>query len=89
MVVISKRNRFLTAPENTQQVNISRNTPVSLTTVKRRLLAAQLRRRIAAKKSLLKQRNKKKRLERAIQHTDWTFEQWHKVLWTDKSEFEE
>lgn len=53
IIVTSKRNRRLTAPEIRVEVNRSRSKPVSLTTVKRRLRAAGLKGCIATKKLLL------------------------------------
>lgn len=86
--VISKRNRRLTAPEIRAEVNGSREIPLSVSTVKRRLVAAGLKGRIAARKPLLRPQNRKKRLEWARQHKDWSIEMWKKVLWTDESKFQ-
>lgn len=88
IIIKSKRNRRLTAPEITAQINESRNKPISLSTVKRRLLDAGLKGCLAVSKSLLKTANKKKRLNWAQQHKDWTIEDWNKVLWSDESKFE-
>ncbi|GJQ67103.1 hypothetical protein Trydic_g8038 [Trypoxylus dichotomus] len=87
LIVSWKQNRFLTIPEITQQLEISERTPIPYTIVKRRLLTAGLRGKIAVKKPLLKQPHKKIRLEWAIQHKNWTIEQWYKVLWTKESKF--
>jgi transposase len=88
IVVTSKRNRRLTASEICADVNRSRENPVSLTTVKRRLRSAGLKGCVAVKKPLLRPVNKRKRLEWALQHRNWTIEQWKNVLWTDESKFE-
>ena len=88
IVVTSKRNRRLTAPEICAHINRTRENPISLTTVKRRLRGAGLKGCIAVKKPLLRPINKKKRLEWALQHRNWTMEQWKNVLWTDESKFE-
>lgn len=88
IVVTSKRNRRLTAPEICAELNKSRAKSVSLTTVNRRLRAAGLKGCVATKKPLLRPQNKKKRLAWAKKHQDWTIEQWNKVLWTDESKFE-
>lgn len=88
IVVISKRNRRLTAPEIRADINRTRKNPVSLTTVKRRLRIAGLKGCVAVKKPLLRPINKKKRLKWALQHRNWTVEQWKQVLWTDESKFE-
>ncbi|XP_008558725.3 transposable element Tcb1 transposase [Microplitis demolitor] len=86
--VLSKRNRRLTAPQITAALNDTRETPISTTTVKRRLLSAGLRRCVAAKKPKLTNRHKKNRLEWAKAHKNWTIEQWENVLWSDESKFQ-
>nr|XP_032528103.1 uncharacterized protein LOC116778268 [Danaus plexippus plexippus] len=88
IVVTSKRNRRLTAPEIRAEVNKSRSTPVSLTTVKRRLRDANLFGRVAVRKPLLKPQNKKKRMQWALTHRNWSEEDFKRVLWTDESKFE-
>lgn len=88
IVITSKRNRRMTAPEIRAQVNQSRPNPVSVTTVKRRLRAAGLHGRVAVRKPLLRKINKQKRLQWALKHRNWTQAQWEKVLWTDESKFE-
>ncbi|XP_051505489.1 endoplasmic reticulum-Golgi intermediate compartment protein 1-like isoform X2 [Myxocyprinus asiaticus] len=79
--VSSLRNRRLTCPRLTASLNSTCSTPVSCTTVKRRLRSAGLMGRIAKKKPLLKQKNKKKRLEWAKKHRHWTTDNWKRVLW--------
>lgn len=88
IVLISKRNRRLTAPEVRSQFNSNRNRSVSVTTVKRRLRAAGLMGRVAVRKPLLRQQNRRKRLQWAKAHKNWTLEDWTKVLWTDESKYE-
>lgn len=88
IVVTSKRNRRLTAPEIRAEVNKTRSDPVSLTTVKRRLRDAKLFGRVVVRKPLLRPQNKKKRMQWALNHRDWTEEDFKKVLWSDESKFE-
>lgn len=88
IVVVSKRNRRITAPEIQGQFNAHHGNKISLTTVKRRLRAANLCGRIAIKKPLLRRGNKQKRLKWAQVHKNWTVEDWKRVLWTDESKFE-
>lgn len=59
--VTSKRNRFKTVRELTAELNTFRETPVSESTVRRRLAAKNLKGYIAAKKPLLRAINKKKK----------------------------
>lgn len=60
--VTSLRNRQLSARDIQAQLNASRSTEVSTSTVQRRLREAGLTGRISAKKPLLKSQNKRKRL---------------------------
>lgn len=88
IVITSKRNRKLTAPEITAHFNTNRSTKVSVDTVKRRLRNAGLFGRVAVKKPFLRKENMKKRLKWAHEHKNWSLEQWKNVLWTDESKFE-
>lgn len=88
IVLISKRDRRLTGPEIAAQINESRDLPLSISTVKRRLREAGLFGRVAVKKPLLRRQNKIKRLQWAKEHKNWTHEQWERVLWSDESKFE-
>lgn len=88
IIMKSKRNRRLTAVDITNDFNFGKSSKISITTVKTRLLRAGLRGRVAIKKPLLRIVNKKKRLEWAKKHANWTAEQWNSVLWTDESKFE-
>lgn len=56
-----KRNRRLTAPEIAADVNVGRSKPVSVTTVKRRLLDGGLKGCIVLSKLLVRAINKKKK----------------------------
>ena len=86
--VSSLRNRRLTSPQLAASLNSTRKTPVSTSTVKRRLRDAGLLGRVAKKKPYLRLANKNKRLRWAKEHRHWTEEDCKKVLWTDKSKFE-
>jgi transposase len=59
----------------------------SVWTVRRRLRKAGLCGRVARKKPFLRQVNKVKRLAWAKKHSDWTVEDWKKVVWSDESPF--
>lgn len=86
--LISKRNRRLTAPEIAAEFNRGRDKAVSVSTVRRRLRAANLHGRIASKKPLLRRGNRQKRLQWAKEHRNWTMEEWKNVVWSDESKFE-
>lgn len=88
ILLVSKRNRRLTAQEITAGFNSGHNKEISVDTVKRRLRSADLFGRIAVRKPMLRSQNKKKRLLWAQKHSNWTTEDFKKVLWTDESKFE-
>lgn len=88
IVVKSKRNRALTAPDIRADLNSSCKKLVSTSTVQRRLRERGLSGRVAAKKPLLRQPNVVKRLKWAREHRHWTVRKWKKVLFTDESKFE-
>lgn len=88
IIITSKRNRRLTAPEIASHINHARERGISVTTVKDRLHKAGLFGRIAARKPLLRPKNKKIRLEWAREHQNWSSEDWCQVLWSDESKFE-
>ena len=75
--VTSLRNRQLTAPQITAQVNASQslsNRHISTSTVQRRLCGSGVHGRITAKNPLLKETNKEKRLAWAKKHEQWTLD---------------
>ena len=74
------RNRCLTSPQLAASLNSTRKTPVSTSTVKRRLRDAGLLGRVAKKKPYFRLANKKKRLRWAKEHRHWTEEDWKKVF---------
>ena len=43
---------------------------------------------LAQKKPFLRDDHRRRRLKFALQHQNWTFEEWKKVIWTDESTFE-
>ena len=59
----SKRNKLLTAPEIRSSIISSREDPISVTTVKRQLIKAEVGGRISTKKPLIWPQSKKKRLQ--------------------------
>ena len=87
-VVKSKRKRLLTAPDQKSELNSTRSTRVSTSTIQRRLREEGLKGRVAAKKPLLRRVNVIKRLNWAKHHRNWTIRKWSKVLFSDESKFE-
>ncbi|CAK9820146.1 Transposable element Tc1 transposase [Anthophora quadrimaculata] len=85
---LSKTNKCMTASEITHELNWSREDPMGVTTVKKRLLEGTLRGCIAIKKLFLKPQNKVKQLQWANEHANWTISDCERVLWTDESKFE-
>lgn len=85
---MSKAERFKSASTIRAEINEDLDSPISLTTVKRRLREKGMIGRVAVKKPLLRPVNKEKRLKFAQEHVGWTIEKWKSVLWTDESKFE-
>ena len=65
------RNRRLSVPDLTEQINKSLNNKISDTTVRRRLHQNGIFGRVAARKPLLRTANVKKRLKWAKEHKKW------------------
>lgn len=59
--------------------------PASKATVRRRLISAGLRARAPRRKPLLNVDQRRRRLQWAMDHKEWTLEQWNKVLWSDET----
>lgn len=85
---ISKDDRRKSASDIRAEINECLDSPLSLTTVKRRLREKGMIGRIAVKKPLLRPVNKQKRLDFAKEHVHWTVDNWKSVLWSDESKFE-
>ena len=58
-----------------------------MSTVKRTLADFRMHGRIARRKSFLSVANRKKRLQFALEHKDWTVEHWGKIIFSDESKF--
>ncbi|KAF2881502.1 hypothetical protein ILUMI_24659 [Ignelater luminosus] len=78
VIIVSKLNRRLTAPEITAHLNTRREDPVSVSTIKRQLRKAGLFGRMVVKNPLLRTENKHKRFIWTKQHHNWTRNQWKK-----------
>lgn len=84
----SLQDRKKTAIDLAASLSEAKGKPVSVHTVRRRLLKAGLKGCKARKKPWLSEHNMKIRLEWALKHKDWTVEDWSNVLWSDESNFE-
>lgn len=67
--------------------NTANKEMISISTIRRMLRKIGLRSCIARRKPFISEKNKKKRLEWALEHQDWTIQDWKCVLWTDESTF--
>lgn len=86
--LISKRNRRKTLPEIASKFKPGNQIAVSNSSIRRSLKRNNLNGRVALKKPLLRKQNIEKRYQFAVDHIDWTNDQWDRVLWSDESKFE-
>ena len=84
---LSLANRFKTARQLRDEWSVDSAVDVSARTIRRRLLSAGLRGCVAVKKPFISARNKKKRLQFARNHRNWTVDDWSRALWSDESKF--
>uniref|UniRef100_A0A0E9WIF3 Transposase Tc1-like domain-containing protein n=1 Tax=Anguilla anguilla TaxID=7936 RepID=A0A0E9WIF3_ANGAN len=84
----SLRDRKATSSQIQNLLNKERKTPISKSTVKRRLSCSGLRGRVAVSKPLLRRGNRAKCLGWAKKYQHFTVDDWKKVLFTDESKFE-
>ena len=81
-----KKNRRSSVQMITSEFNEGTK-KVSPRTIRRELKNMHLRKCKSTKKLLVSATNRKKRLEFARNHRNWTVEQWKKVVWSDESRF--
>jgi hypothetical protein len=60
---------------------------ISKNTIKRRINEAGIFGYVAASKPYVNEKQRKNRLEWALEHQNWTIEQWSNVLFSDESPF--
>ena len=84
----SLRNRRKTSSELAAEFNEETDAKISARTVRRRLVDHGLRGCKARKKPFISETNKKKCLQWAKNLSEWTREQWSKVIWSDESNYE-
>ncbi|CAK1599693.1 unnamed protein product [Parnassius mnemosyne] len=84
IVIEILRNRYLTAVEIRQRLQITRGVNVSERTVRRRMEEVNLKARRPARGSELLRQHRVARLQFAREHVNWTYEQWARVMFTDE-----
>jgi hypothetical protein len=84
---LSEANRHMTAVDVLNEISNQTNVNIGVHTVRRRLNEFGLMGRVARKKPLISKKNKKERFTFAIEHLNWTQEQWSKVAFSDESKF--
>lgn len=87
IVKLSKQNPFLTSKRILQQLQPDLAQEISSSTVRRRLLKADLRGCIARRKPMVSKKNIAARLQFARAHLGKPMQYWKKVLWSDESKF--
>jgi len=73
------------AVQATNHINSIISTPVCSETVRRVLRKHSLKAVVKKKKPLLSARHRKKRLDFALKHKEWTVEDWKRVIWSDET----
>lgn len=87
IVRICKERPFLSSNQILAEIKQTVEYSVSSRTIRRRLVEAHLLSRRPAKKPLLSKKNIRSRLQFAVSHANWTFDQWKNVLFSDESKF--
>jgi transposase len=86
IVLAVKRNRFISA--SVLQKELSGVGNISLSTIRARIReCGDFNSYWAARKPFISGKNKKKRMQWAREHLNWTHEDWRKVLWSDESPY--
>ena len=83
----SLNDRFKSAASIARDFSDRTRKKISRKTVSRRLKAAGLHDRVPVSKPLISKKNKNKRLKFALEHVNWTDEEWSKVHFSDESKF--
>ncbi|KAI4463942.1 transposable element-related [Holotrichia oblita] len=85
---ISLRDRKKSSKDLSSELQIEHGISISAHTVRRRLYNASLRGCRARQKPYLTEKHKKNRLLWAKQYSNWTVDDWIKVMWSDESNIE-
>ena len=82
------QHRFWSKGQLTRFFNAGRQTPVSVTTVRRRLHAQAVFSRVASRKPLIGRENRQRRIRWCTRTLQWTpHQQWSMLLFSDESRF--
>jgi transposase len=84
---IAREDRRQTASQITQTFNLSRDAPVSVRTIRRRLKKLGLRSCALLRRPLISAKNRKDRLRWCRERRTWTVDQWKDAIWSDESRF--
>ena len=87
-VNLSKKDRFRPATSIRDDLETNYGTSVSVATIKRTLVNAGMHGRIARRKPYLSRVNRKRRLRFALQHKNWSVEDWSQIIFSDESKFQ-
>ena len=79
----SLRNGFMTAPQLQQEVGLTDT--VMTRTVRNRLMEQNLFARVAQRKPMVTGQNRRRHLQFARDHIEWTSEDWRQVVFIDES----
>ncbi|GBM13136.1 hypothetical protein AVEN_64349-1 [Araneus ventricosus] len=86
-VPLVKQNRRQTVAQLTAKYNACPSASVSEHTVQRTLLDMGLCSSRPTRVPLLTKRRRQLRLQWALEHQDWTMDEWKRVAWSDESRF--
>lgn len=78
---LTKANPFMSSSQIRQELSL----PISPSTIRKRLIEANLQARRPRKVPLLNKRQVKNRMAFARQHTLWDSTKWRNILWSDES----
>lgn len=87
LVIAYKRGKVKTAVEATKFINSTLENPVSCDTVRRAFRELGLQARKKTKKPKLVKRHRDRRYKWALEHKDWTTEDWKRVIFSDEVKF--
>jgi transposase len=87
MILNNKDSRRQKLVQVTETVAKMKGKKVSKRTIQRALADENIHSCIPRRRPLISESNKKKRLEWCMERSDWTVEDWKKVLWSDESTF--